>query len=338
MNHAVAAAIGVLLLLLPPAILAPSRGPSDPPPFGTWLAAFVEEAVARGFERRFVEEALAGIQPLSRVIELDRMQARPSPDLEAYLSERVTAELVASGREMMTTHRAVLEAIEHTFGVDRQFLVAIWGAETGYGRYTGDIPVLHALATLAWEPRRAAYFRAELLQALRILRAGHLARDGMTGSWAGAMGQPQFMPSSYVEYAVDFDHDGRRDIWTSAADTFASMANYLRRFGWERGSDWGREVAMTAATRARLIREVPARATGCGAIRGLTERRPLAEWSARGVRTAAGAELPQLDVAASLIILDERAFLVQRNYETILAYNCSHRYALSVSVLADLVR
>jgi membrane-bound lytic murein transglycosylase B len=300
--------------------------------------ALIEEAVDRGFERGFVEEALHDVEPAPRIVELDRLQADTPPDLQLYLAQRLTPALVARGREMMTRYRLVLEQIEDAFGVDRQFLVAIWGAETGFGGYTGNVPVLQALATLAWEPRRSTYFRAELFDALRILRAGHIDRHAMTGSWAGAMGQPQFMPSSYLRYAIDFDHDGRRDIWTSVADTLASIANYLRRFGWQPALEWGREVIIAPAGRSRVEREVPRRTGGCAALRALTQRRPMSEWSVHDVVQRGGSELPPSSIEASLLVLDMRSFLVYRNYETILAYNCSHRYALSVAMLADLLR
>jgi len=311
---------------------------ADRLPFEMWRAALVEEAVDRGFDQEFVEEALGRLEPLPRIVQIDRMQAQAPAELDVYLSERVTPALVARGREMMRRHSLLLKRIEAAFGVERQFLVAIWGAETGYGAYTGDVPVLQALATLAWEPRRSAYFRAELFDALRILRAGHIARGAMHGSWAGAMGQPQFMPSSYLQYAVDFDGDGRRDIWTSVADTLASIANYLRRFGWQPGVAWGREVAIPSAVRSHVARGVQTRTNGCGAVRALTEPRLFAEWSARGVQALDGSDLPPGSAAASLLAVGTRPFLVHQNYETILSYNCSHRYALSVSMLASLLQ
>jgi membrane-bound lytic murein transglycosylase B len=313
----------------------PGGRAGDPPPFETWRAALVAEAVGRGFDRRLAEEALGDLEPLPRVLRLDRTQSGTPPNLDSYLSERVTPALVAKGREMLADYEPVLGRIERAFGVQRRFLVAIWGEETGYGRYTGDVPVLQALATLAWDRRRSAYFRAEVFDALAILDGGHIARDRMTGSWAGAMGQPQFMPSSYLEYAVDFDQDGRRDIWGSVADTLASIAKYLQRYGWEPDTGWGMEVSLTADLRSRLDREIPRRTRGCGAVRILTEPHSLTDWQLRGVRGAGGAELPRRRQSASLVVLGRRAFLVSANYEAILGYNCSHRYALSVSMLAD---
>ncbi len=312
---------------------------ADPPPFQGWLSTLIDEAVRRGFGRQLVMRALGGVQPLSRVIEADRAQAGPSPGLEVYLSQRLTPKLIADGRAKMREHRALLDRIERWFGVQRRFVVAIWGAETGYGPYTGDVPVFQALATLAWEPRRADYFRAELFDALRIVQRGHIDVTAMRGSWAGAMGQPQFMPSSYLKYAYDFDRDGRRDIWKSTPDTLASIANYLRSFGWGNGDTWGREVRLTTAVRANILDTIATRAEGCGAIRTLTTRRAMHEWATDGVRSADGSPLPRARVPASMVLTaDARSFLIYRNYESILAYNCSHHYALSVAMLADQIR
>jgi membrane-bound lytic murein transglycosylase B len=331
----VAVVIGVAVALGPAGVAPSWIRPGAPPPFDTWRAALVEEAVDRGFERTFVEAALGNLQALRQVVELDRTQSQAPQPLEAYLRARVTPELEARGREVVGRHVATLDRVQNHFGVQPRFVAAIWGAETGYGEFVGSMPVLQALATLAWEPRRSAYFRGELFNALRILQTGPVTRRVMNGSWAGAMGQPQFMPSSYIEYAVDFDGDGDRDIWTSVPDTLASIANYLSRFGWRPDETWGREVVAAPATRVPAEAVVPFRTRGCGALRSLTERRPMRDWSAWGVRAVDGRPLPDDHVEASLLTLDGRTFLVQRNYETLLVYNCSHRYALSVSLLAD---
>jgi membrane-bound lytic murein transglycosylase B len=317
----------------------PAPAATPPPPFQVWLSNLIREAVSRGFDDGLVTRALGGLQPLPRVIQADRAQAGPSPGLEAYLSQRLTPGLIDQGRTQMREHRALLGRIERWFGVQRRFIVAIWGAETGYGPYSGDVPVFQALATLAWEPRRSDYFRSELFDALRMVQRGHIDIDAMRGSWAGAMGQPQFMPSSYLQYAYDFDRDGRRDIWRSTGDTLASIANYLRGFGWSNGETWGREVDMTAAVRSRIMTTVAAREAGCSAARALTVPRALGDWAAQGVRLASGRPLPRSNIEASLLLTaDTRMFLVYRNYESILAYNCSHYYALSVAMLADAIR
>ena len=330
----------VCLVAWPWAVTAAGQSPSPAtgtaPPFESWRSQLVAEALRRGFDRRIVTQALQDVQPLPRVIAADREQAGPSRGLEAYLAQRLPPDLAAQGRQQLHKHRALLGRIERWFGVQRRFIVAIWGAETSYGPYSGDVPVFQALATLAWEPRRAEYFRRELFDALHMVQRGHIDVASMRGSWAGAMGQPQFMPSSYLRYAYDFDRDGRRDIWGSTADTLASIANYLRSFGWRNGETWGREVSLSPAARARIAPQSLGRAEGCGAIRTLTNRRPVHEWAADGVRAADGSPLPRSHVPASLIVsADARSFLVYRNYEAILAYNCSHYYALGVALLAE---
>ena len=305
-------------------------------PFDTWLAALIEEADDKGFDDKLIAATLAGLEPLPRVIQADRSQAELNPGLERYLSTRLTRPVITRGREMLRQHRSVLSRIERTFKVQRRFVVAIWGMETRYGRIMGREPIFRALATLAWEPRRAEYFRGELFNALTMVQRGHIDAAAMTGSWAGAMGHGQFMPSSYLKYAVDFDDNGTRDIWKSVPDALASIANYLKGFDWQHDETWGREVRVSAAARGRIAADVKMRTEGCFAIRNMTERRDLEDWATFGVRRADGSALPRADVDASLVTTgDARTFLVYRNYEAILGYNCAHYYALSVALLAD---
>jgi membrane-bound lytic murein transglycosylase B len=197
--------------------------------------------------------------------------------------------------------------------------------------------VFQALATLAWEPRRSDYFRGQLFDAMQMVVDGHIEVSRMTGSWAGAMGQTQFLPSSYLAYAVDFDGDGRRDIWTSTADALASVANYLKGYGWESGETWGREVRVPAALQ-ETVASLPQRGMGCYAIRTMPARKTVSEWRALGVRRIEGDALPRSDVEASLIVVGDRTFLVYQNYDAILGYNCAHFYGLSVALLADRLR
>ena len=208
--------------------------------------------------------------------------------------------------------------------------------ESSFGRFTGGVPVFDALVTLAWDPRRADLFRGQIFDALQIVANGDVELDAMTGSWAGAMGQPQFLPSNYLTLAVDRDGNGRRDIWNSTPDALASMANYLSRgSGWTRGYIWGREVTVPAG----LADTVPGRATGtCPGMRRMTERHPLAEWQRLGVRRTSGADLPQVDIEGSLVAIDGRTFLVYDNYDALMRYNCVHRYALTVAMFAEQLR
>jgi membrane-bound lytic murein transglycosylase B len=214
-------------------------------------------------------------------------------------------------------------------------LVSVWGLESTFGRFTGTYPTVAALATLAYDPRRSALFRRELFEALTILDRGVITLDEMRGSWAGAMGQPQFMPSSYLRYAVDFDADGRADIWKSEADVFASIANYLDTVGWEPDERWGREVRISQAVMDRIDRDVPMRTSGCSAVRQMTVARPVTAWATLGVLMTNGRPLPRATLDASLVRGEKRHFLVYRNYLTILDYNCSHAYAVAVGLLAD---
>jgi membrane-bound lytic murein transglycosylase B len=213
-------------------------------------------------------------------------------------------------------------------------IVAIWGLESNFGRFTGVRPTIAALATLAWDPRRSALFREELLTALEILNRGDIEFADMRGSWAGAMGQPQFIPSSYLQYAVDFDGDGRRDIWASHADIFASVANYLKGYGWTPDRRWGRSVSLTQETVSRLS-DLPRREGTCQAKRSMSARLALKQWQRLGVTLPGGRRLPSADVEASLVSGASRHFLVYDNYDVLLAYNCAHAYALSVALLAD---
>ncbi len=213
--------------------------------------------------------------------------------------------------------------------------MSIWGFESNFGRFSGVRPTVAALATLAWDPRRSALFRRELLDALEILNRGDIELTSMKGSWAGAMGQVQFMPSSYLKYAEDYDGDGRRDIWSTPADVFASIANYVRGSHWTAGEAWGREVSIDADARRRIVNDVERRNGSCQATRDMTVALPAARWRELGVLTAGGARLPDDTPNAALVTGDSRSFLVFRNYDALLDYNCAHSYAIGVGLLAD---
>lgn len=324
---------------LPPSNGVPGAAPVSPAqPFDEWLKALQDEARDRGFADTLVRDALEDLEPLPRVLALDRKQAELNPGFNRYSSNHTSRAMVRRGRDLSREHRSMLARIESDFEVQRRFVVAIWGMESRYGRVTGRTPVFQALATLAWEPRRAAYFRGELFDALSIVQRGHIETASMTGSWAGAMGQAQFMPSNYLKYAVDFDSDGRRDIWKNAGDALASIANYLKGYGWKNDQTWGREVKVPAAARATIASAVPKRTEGCYAIRNMTERVPLDRWQKLGVTRVDGGPLPAAEVPAGLVDVGERTFLVYPNYDAILGYNCAHYYALTVALLSDALR
>ena len=325
------ALVAALTMLL----VVPAAGQQQAQPFDDWLAGLMAEARDRGFSDALVNEALAGVEPREQVISEDRNQAEVVQTLEQYYRIRVSPTMVERGRALAAEHASLLARIEAEYGVPRRFILAIWGIESQFGRITGGVPVFQALATLAWDPRRAEFFRGEIFAALRIVANGDITVPAMTGSWAGAMGQSQFLPSSYLQLAVDADGDGRRDIWKSTADSLGSIANYLRSYGWQREFTWGREVR----TPDGLAGTIPGRASGgCPGIRRMTERRPLAAWQQLGVRRTSGADLPQVDIFGSLVEIYGRTFLVYDNYDALMRYNCVHRYALSVALFAERLR
>lgn len=318
-----------------PAQTPDTAPPPEPPPFDEWLESLLQEARARGYSERVLADALGDVQPVERVIQSDRSQAELAPGFDRYLASHLTRTMVRRGRQLGQQHRTLLGRIAKRYGVQPRFLVAIWGIESRYGRVTGRTPIFQALATLAWEPRRADFFRRELFDALSIVANGYMNAGGMKGSWAGAMGQAQFMPSSYLKHAVDFDGDGDRDIWSSTGDALGSIANYLKAYGWRNDQTWGREVRVSEAARERIAENVPMRTMGCYAIRNMTERIPLSRWRELGVKRSDGGPLPTADIAAGLVRTDTRNFLVYGNYDAILGYNCAHYYALTVGLLAD---
>jgi membrane-bound lytic murein transglycosylase B len=319
------------------AVLAAQEPVASKPavPFSDWLTQLRKDALARGITEKTVESALTGIELQPVVVERDRTQAERTQTIDQYLKRRLNRETVTTGRQMMTRHAALLGTISAQYGVPANIIVAVWGLESSFGRFTGVRPTIASLATLAYDNRRAAMFREELFNALLILDRGDIEVEKMKGSWAGAMGQPQFMPSSYLKYAEDYDHDGRRDIWGSQADVFASVANYLKRNGWVPGARWGRAVSVPAGAAEKIAAEAPLRATGCEAVRQMTAALPLPGWSTLGVRTAQKQALPASDMTASLVRAGARDFLVYDNYLVLLQYNCAHAYALAVGLLAD---
>jgi len=325
-----------VLPLLVAGLVAAAQAELSRPSFTEFLSGIRTEALARGIRLEIVDSALAGIEePSAVVIERDRSQAEVVQTLEQYLNQRLTARNVATGREMLTQHRDLLDEIAATYNVPPTLLVAIWGFESNYGRFNGVRPTVAALATLAWDPRRSALFRRELFDALEILNRGDIDLAHMQGSWAGAMGQTQFMPSSYLRFAEDYDGDGRRDIWSTPADIFASIANYMHGNGWSSGSTWGREVTVPAESRRRIANEIARRGGGCQARRDMTAMLPASRWREFGVRTLSGDELPDDMPNAALVNGESRSFLVYRNYDALLEYNCAHSYAIGVGLLAD---
>ena len=326
------ASLSVIVILSAPAARAAT------PEFHEFLAGVRAEALAEGISAATLDRALAGVEPIERVVQRDRSQAEFTISLQAYMGRVVTEQNIARGRGLAQRHGPLLDRVARAYRVQPRFILAIWGMETRYGAVSTSIPVIPAVATLAFDARRSDYFRRQLLAALKMVDRGHIDLSTMTGSWAGAMGQVQFMPESYLNFAVDFDGDGHRDIWTSTADVFASIANYLAQNGWRDDQTWGRRVNVPAELARRIDTMRDPEAKGCKAARELTEPRPLPEWQDMGVRRSDGGDLPSRALPASLVKLDGAgggAFAVYANYRSILAYNCAHLYAITVGTLAD---
>jgi membrane-bound lytic murein transglycosylase B len=292
--------------------------------FSTCIAKISERAKADNISTATLNNSLAKARFNARVIELDRQQPEFTTTFADYLNRRVTDQRVTQGRELLAKHRALLNRITQDYGVPAHYLVAFWGLETNYGSFFGKMSVVDSLSTLACDERRSEYFTGELIAALRILDEGAIAPEKMEGSWAGAMGHVQFMPSAFLRHAIDYDGDKKRDLWNSTPDAMASAANFLRSLGWQQSDRWGREI--------KLPQDFPYLEAG------LSNRKTLAEWQKLGVRQTDGTALPKVDMQASLLVPSGHqgpAFLVYDNFHVIMRWNRSEYYALAVGYLAD---
>lgn len=297
---------------------------TDNGPFAAWLDGLKAEAIGKGFDASTVEQALAGVEPIERVIELDRKQPEFTLTFGGYMGRVISDKRIERGRRLLKEHEAMLAEITAKHQVQPRFLVAFWGLETNFGDYFGAFPVAGSLATLAHDGRRSAFFREQLLAALDLMSRGDMPIDVM-GSWAGAMGNFQFIPTTYQDFAIDYDGDGKRDLWNNLPDAFASAANYLGRSGWNPERTWGREVFLPKDFDVSLT--------------GLSQRKTLSAWAALGVKRADGKrDLPDVDIEGSILLpsgLTGPAFMVYDNFETILRWNRSIFYAIAVGHLAD---
>lgn len=320
----------VAVLMLP--FMAPAQTPiadatsHNPKPFGLWVQELRTEAAAAGVSASLLNRAFQDIMPNERVIELDRKQPEGTRTFTQYMTTAASQSRIDEGREHYQTHRKLLDEIGAKYGVQPQFIVALWGIETNFGGYTGNFSIVEALATLAYDGRRSDFFRKELINALLIIQQGHISLSEMEGSWAGAMGQCQFMPSSFLNFAVDYNDDGRKDIWNSLPDVFASIANYLSKSGWSNAVSWGQEV--------RIPQTVPE------ALLDGKHFKSVSEWASMGVRDAAGKPLPSSDVQAALTVpgkRHERSYMVYGNYDVLLKWNRSRYFATAVGTVADAI-
>ena len=301
--------------------------------FAAWMQGLRAEARAAGISKATLDAALTDIELIPRVVELDRSQPEFKMTLDRYLGQFVSSSRQATAALKLVEHTELLDAVSKKYGVQKRYIVTFWGIETSFGKYLGSFNVPQALVTLAYDGRRSAYFRKELLNALRIIDGGHISADRMRGSWAGAMGQSQFMPSSFLNYAEDWDGDGRRDIWGTTADVFASTANYLAKAGWRDDMTWGREV--------RIPSDLVISNIGATKLSSSKKRLTLPDWQKAGVRNKDGSALPTRPLRARLVLPDGiggRAFLVYSNFDSILRWNRSNYYAIAVGSLSDTLR
>jgi lytic murein transglycosylase len=302
---------------------AASSTQSDAQGFAQWVAAFRAEAAGRGISQATLATAFDNVQFLPKVIDSDQSQAEFTKAIWSYLDSAVSPDRIRNGQAMLAQWSSAASSAEQRYGVPKQVIVAIWGIESNYGQNFGNIEIIDALATLGYEGRRQDFAKTELYAALQILQQGDISRDRMLGSWAGAMGNTQFLPSVFLNYAVDADGDGRRDIWGSIPDVVASTANYLAQSGWQRGQPWGVEVTLPPGFDYSSAE--------------LTTQLPVSQWAAMGVRPVSGRNLPALGAASIITPAGARgpAFLVGPNFSVIMKYNASTSYALAVGILSD---
>ncbi|KTD52030.1 lytic murein transglycosylase [Legionella quinlivanii] len=291
--------------------------------WNSWVAGVRQEALSQGIPASLFDQAFADIhEPSRQVKSLARSQPEHRLTFTKYLNTRADAYRIAMGKKNYQRNKELLDQVGQSFGVDPCFIVSFWGMETSYGTYMGDFPVIKSLATLAYDSNRQDFFRKQLMLALHIVNDGHVSLKDFKGEWAGASGQPQFLPSSWVEYAVDYDGDGRKDIWKAKADVFASIANYMKKNGWQTGEPWAIHVRLPANFDKSL--------------EGKTTVKPVSEWNAMGVRTTDGKPLPYQNLEASIVQPNGGpVFLAFPNYKMILRYNNSIYYAGAIGYMAD---
>lgn len=297
--------------------------------FERYKTVLKQEAVAQGFGKQFVDNVFATVFYRPTVVKADNNQPEKKITLDTYLTTRVPDWKVKQAVTLMEEHKSLLTEIGQQYGVQPRFIVALWGNESNFGKIQGSHPVLSALASLAFEGRRETLFKKQLLAALTILQEGHISLKAFNGSWAGAMGQSQFMPTSFLNYAVDYNGDGKKDIWGTPADVFASIANFLSSEGWVQNGTWGRQVSVTGNVDFSLA--------------GLDKAKfkPLSFWQAQGVRRYDGRDLPNVDINASLIMPDGekgRLYLVYQNFHTLMKWNRSSYFGVSVSYLSERIK
>jgi membrane-bound lytic murein transglycosylase B len=299
------------------------------PTFEQYVVDLKLQAIEQGYASDFVDQVFAGVSYRKKTVTADKNQPETKLTLDKYLATRVPDWKVKKAIDLMAQHQVLLDQVEQQFGVQKRFIVALWGNESNFGNIMGKHSVINSLVTLAYEGRREALFKKQLFAALKILQQGHIKLENFVGSWAGAMGQSQFMPTSFLDYAIDFDNDGRKDIWNNKADVFASIANFLKSEGWISQSTWGRQVTVSDKFDFNNA--------------GLksSSSRLLADWQAMGVRRYDGQNLPDVPIKGSLIAPDGedgRIYLVYSNFHTLMKWNRSSYFGVSVSYLSDRIK
>lgn len=318
--------LGIVSLLMATSVTA-NTSEGD---FQDYIVELKNEAREIGISEPILERAFKDIVFKEKSVKSDRNQPEKKLTLDEYIPRAVPKWKIKQANDLYQKHHKELDRIGKEYGVQPRFIVALWGVESNFGKLTGGYNVIEALTTLAYDGRREEFFKKQTMAALTILQQGHITPEKMKGSWAGAMGQCQFMPTSFLAYAVDGNDDGRKDIWTTEADVFASAANYLKQVGWDDTYTWGRQVKLPESLDAE-------------SLKGLSEEqgKSLVEWQELGVRSLTGKALPDVDIEAWLVQPDDkdgRAYLVYNNYQVLMDWNRSHYFALAVSHLADSIK
>ncbi len=299
--------------------------------FEDWLLHIEKLAMNKGISNKTIDKSFSNISLNERVLELDRSQPEFTLTLEQYLSNTTTKSRVIKGKQLYRENRELLFSIANDFNIQPRFLLSLWGIETSFGQYTGSFNVIQSLATLSYDLRRREFFTNELINALMIINEGHINAENMLGSWAGAMGQNQFMPSSFLNFAIDYNMDQRKDIWNTLDDIFASSANYLKSSGWNDNLTWGREVIVTKKIDEKLITT---------SAKKIEVSKKLSEWSDLGIISINGEKLPNKNLDAYLVYPEGeegKKYLVYENFKVIMKWNRSLFFGISVGTLSDMI-
>tara|TARA_Y100000780_G_scaffold104521_1_gene95004 strand:- start:1007 stop:2032 length:1026 start_codon:yes stop_codon:yes gene_type:complete len=328
-------AVILLSASLSTSVLAEEKTQAD---FDVYVAALKKEAIEKGYDQALIEQAFATAKFKKKVISADKNQPEVKETLETYLPKRVPQWKIDRARKLYKENQDVLEKVAKEYGVQARFIVALWGLESNFGKIQGGHSVIASLVTLAFDGRRETMYKNQLWAALDILREGHITLDKFKGSWAGAMGQTQFMPTSFNAYAVDYNGDGRKDIWTTEEDAFASIANYLKQAGWNDDLTWGRQVKLPEGFDNSNILKRGTKTRSQWLEYWKDSERSLADWQALGVRKMDGSDLPNVDITAAMVMPDDvngRMYLAYDNYKALMHWNRSYYFATSVGYLSD---